>query len=56
MHDIKVQLGVKDMSDLATKELKAFIIKNEIILRYKKKKIIKHGLIMDLCTFLVILL
>ena len=45
MHDIRTGLGVKNMSDLTIKNF----------LQNKKFKDKKHGLVMDLFTFLVIL-
>ena len=55
MHDIKDKLGVKNVSDLTIKEIEDIYIKKIKILQGKKNKNIKHGLLMDLCIFLVIL-
>ena len=55
MHDIQGKLGFKNTSDLKIKEVKG-IYNKENITRQKKKKNIKRRLMMDLCTFLVILL
>ena len=51
IHDIRDKLGVISMSDLMIKEIKGIYNKED-----KKKKNIKHRLMMDLCIFLVILL
>ena len=56
MTDIQKILGVKNMSDLVIKEIQGIIIETEMILQIKKRKNIKSGLMMDMCTLLVILL
>ena len=56
MTDIQKILGVKNMSDLVIKEIEGIIIETEMILQIKKRKNIKSGLMMDMCTLLVILL
>ena len=56
MTDIQKILGVKNMSDLVIKEIEGIIIEAEMILQIKKRKNIKSGLMMDMCTLLVILL
>ena len=56
MQDIQLNLGAKNISDLTIKEIKGIYNKKGKIVQEKKKKNIKHGLVMDLCTFLVILL
>ena len=56
MQDIQLNLGAKNISDLTIKEIKGIYNKKGKIVQERKKKNIKHGLVMDLCTFLVILL
>ena len=52
MRDIQIELGVKNMSDLSMQGIEDIYGKKVKNLQRNKFKNIKHGLLMDLFTFL----